>query len=566
MRFNADHTGRLQEDEGVKTGEGRATFGAKEQRELEDALAAMTAEELRSFLLDAVDRLDEEPRVELLDFLVVRAATGASGWKPASPPAGTVDKVKEFVAAARRLGCAEPSEADAYLRVGTRAFLAGDVETAHAILESLLLPMADAEIDLGQHEMVDEVLTVDIHGCAAQYVMSVYVTTPLDRRAEAVHLAMKAVRGITSFWSPLEQLEQIAAVPLPDLDHFLPLWLRYLEEQPSSEGEWESDLDRWLREAALRLEGVAGLERIARKSKKPETLRTWCDALAELGDWPAALRACDDAAEMLGASHWRGDFLDGAALAARQLGRSDAVDRLEAAWLAAPSLVRLLRWLGADTQQSDEMNRDTIVERARKAIKECPAKSGSQLGLLYVLTGNAQAAADILANAPGLGWSNEGHPGRVLFPEFAGLLVEGTTATLAPKVYAELRKRWWDPACLLAEHENNQEVPQKLTVPSILELIVRAVPGEGIEPQGRLAMFKAMQTAAARRLEGVLENKHRRSYGHAAILIACCLELSPVIGERDSVANWIDGLRRECSRFKAFQRELETALGSITEA
>ena len=37
------------------------------------------------------------------------------------------------------------------------------------MFEALLPPIAVGEIDLGQHELVDEVLTVDTHACVAQY-------------------------------------------------------------------------------------------------------------------------------------------------------------------------------------------------------------------------------------------------------------------------------------------------------------------------------------------------------------------------------------------------------------
>jgi len=78
-------------------------------------------------------------------------------------------------------------------------------------------------------------------------------------------------------------------------------------------------------------------------------------------------------------------------------------------------------------------------------------------------------------------------------------------------------------------------------------------------------MFEAMRTAATKRVEEILENKHRRRYSHAAMLVACCRELSPVVGKRDSVATWIDAIRRGYSRFNAFQRELKIAFGSIAE-
>jgi len=306
--------------------------------DLDSALDAMTADELRSFIRDALERLDNEPRGHLVDSLVTRAAKGNSRWRPSSPSRHIVNEVERFAEAARRVGYAEPHEVQDYLRQGTKAFLAGEHATARAVFEALLLPIADAEVDLGQHELIDEVLTVNVHECAAQYAVTVYVTTPLEDRAEALYQAIDTVHEVASFWEPLEQMERVATEPLPDLDAFLPRWVKYLEQEPSSESKWERDRDRWLREAVLRLEGVTGLDRIARKTRRPEALRAWCAALVDRGEWAEALRAYDDSVELVGKSHWRGDFLDGAALAAQQLERRDATERLEAAWLGAPLL------------------------------------------------------------------------------------------------------------------------------------------------------------------------------------------------------------------------------------
>jgi hypothetical protein len=542
----------------------RARFASKGRGDLGEALEAMNADELRAFVREVLERLDDEPRTALEDSLIARAAKGRSGWKPAKPPSRLVTDVKGYAEAARRVGHAEPERVDAFLRQGSRAFLAGDLATARAVFEALLPPIADVEIDLGQHEMVDEVLTVDVHDCAGQYVVSVYATTQLDKRADAVHQAIEAVGGVSAFFEPLREMERVATSPLPDLDDFLPRWLRYLEAQPSSKDDWDRDLDRWLREAVLRLEGVKGLERIARETKKPDALRAWCAALVEGNDWSGALRAFDDSVEMLGSSHSRGYFLDGAALAAQQLGRRDVTDRLKAAWIGDPSLVRLLRWLGAETPDSA-----TIVKRAKMAIAEPPTDSGRQLGLLHLLFGDVPAATALLAKAPGLGWSGDGHPGHVLFPALAGILARGTKAKLAPQLFSGLIETPWDPVHLDDDFKWNDDVeddaPPALTAPSVMDLIISVGPGRSIDRRGRLAVLKAMQTAATKRAEGILGNRRRQHYGHVASLVACCLELSGAVGERDSITAWLDALRKKYSRFPAFQEELKSALGSIRE-
>lgn len=528
---------------------------ARDDPDFDSALDAMSAEDLRTFVRDALERLDDEPRADLVDRLIARAAKGTSGWRPSSPSSRPVEEVTQFAEAACRVGQAEPHDVDEYLRQGSKAFLAGEHAAAREIFAALLPPIADGEIYLGQHEMVDEVLTVNENECAAQYIVSVYATTPIESRPTAITEAIDAVHGIASFWSPLEQMERVAVGPLPDLETFLPAWVKHLDQQPPSEDEWDDDRSRWLREAILRLEGVAGLERVARKTKKPEALHAWCKALVDREQWVEALGAYDDAAEMVGESHWRGDFLDGAALAAQQLGKRDATKRLQAAWLGAPTLVRLLRWLGAGSPAAS-----TVLKRAKQALEVSPTKSGRQLGLLHLLTGNAREAAKLLAKAPGLGWSRDDHPGHILFPAFAGMLTDGTKAAISSQLFAGLQEIPRDPL----DWDYGERRGPRLDTPAVADLIAATGPGAKLDAKSHTAMLEAMRSAATKRVEGILGNKRRRHYAHAATLVACCVELAPVVGKQKPIATWMESLRKEYSRFYAFQEELRGALASIS--
>ena len=44
-----------------------------------------------------------------------------------------------------------------------------------------------------------------------------------------------------------------------------------------SKDEWETEHERWLREAVFRADGVGGLERIARKTKRPRACLAWVE-------------------------------------------------------------------------------------------------------------------------------------------------------------------------------------------------------------------------------------------------------------------------------------------------
>lgn len=523
--------------------------------DLDGALDALTADELRSLVRDALRRLDEKRQHQLVDSVISQAAKGSAGWKPRSPSTRLADEVEGFTDAARRIGFADADDVDDYLRRGAKAFLAGELATARQVFETLLPPIADVDIDLGQHELIEEVLTVDIQEVAAQYLVSVYATTDLPRRAEALSSAIDTIEGIASFWELLAQMESVCTGPLPDLPAFLPRWVAHLRRQPSPVGEWGHACDRWLREAVLRLEGLGGLERLARRTKQPEALRAWCDAVVDQEDWGRALVAYDAAAALAGQSFWRGHFLDGAALAARELGRRDATKRLERAWLGAPSPPRLLRWLGAGSPSAA-----TRVRRAKQATTSCPSNAGPQVGLLHLLTGRLHSAAKLLETAPGLGWSSEDHPGHLLFPGFAGLLGAGTGATVASDVAAVLEVPPLDP--LDQDHGLDIDMSDKPTLdtPSVAELIIGSAVHAGIDTNEKTALLEALRVAATRRVEGILTNKRRRHYGPAATLVACCLELAPVVGREEAIGEWVADLRKKYSRFSAFQGALNIAL------
>ncbi|MGH9141184.1 MAG: hypothetical protein ACRD3J_15270 [Thermoanaerobaculia bacterium] len=523
--------------------------------DLATTLAKMSAPELRAFVHAVVDGLEDEQRTRLVDSLMARASRGTAGWKPDRPSSRIVNDAKSFSDAARRVGYADPADVTAHLRLASRAFLAGDHANARAVFEALLLPIATVDIDLGQHELVDDVLNVDVHACIAQYVTSVYTTTPIGARANAVFKAIEDVKGVGSLLNPIQDMESMSAGALPDLGSFLPRWVKRLGRLRPSKDEWESDEERWLREAVFRLDGVDGLAQLARKTRRPQTCLAWCEALVNRGDWAGALRAYDGSAALVGKSHWRGEFLDGGVLAAQQLKRPDVAKRLEAAWQAAPTLIRLMRWLVPDGQAPTPLG-----AKAKKALARCPKTAGRQLGLLRLLRGGVSAAADLLSQAPGLGWSSDDHPGHVLFPSFAILLANRAPRRMSDALLANVESTCRDPLAALSP--DDVEGRPRLSTPSIVALIQDVSSSMALADVDRNAMTDAMRIAAEKRVEGILGNSRRRHYGHAAMLVGQCVAVAPAARRKDLSA-WLMGLRQTYSRRHAFRQELMRAMESL---
>jgi hypothetical protein len=522
---------------------------------MEDALARLGADELRDLVRELLPWLDERARARLATSIVDRAVRGGSGWAPSPPSDAGITEIVSFAAAARRVGEADPSDVDDYLRQGSSAFLGRDYRAALEIFRALLLPISDGEIFLGEDEMADEVLGVDMAECAAQYVVATYMMSPPAERARAVDQAIAEVDGVGDFWGPLRDMERVALEPLPGFDAFLPEWRALIEARSAAEraaperaaperrSEWDTDADRWLREVVVRLEGAAGLAAVARRTRRADDLRAWCGALVEAKDWKTALAAYDEAAgTVTDAALARGEFLDGAALATRQLQRKDLPARLERAWREAPSFLRLRRWLGSAGSKS------ALKKRAAAALEVCPQKATRQRSFLHVLVGDVEAAAKLLAAAPGLGWSSDEHPGHLMFPLFEALLAGrapgrgggADTVRIQGPTIDELERM------AIAPDEPGLEAPE---VDEILRL---AGIGVSAQPASRTAMLMAMRKAAEKRVAGVTENKRRGHYGHAAELVLGCAALDPSAAG----ARWLAGVRDTYRRYPAFQREL----------
>jgi hypothetical protein len=511
---------------------------------IDDALDSLKEDELRQIIRDLIPWLDHKNHSRLANDLIERATRNKTNWAPTGPSDEMVAEIVAFSKAAKRVSYADPSIVDEYLRQGSNAFLAKDYPKAYQIFRTLLFPIANADIDLGQHEMINEVLGVEPSDCASQYVVSVYMTTSPERRVKDVRRAIADMDGAGYFFEPLKKMESVAVEPLPDFDNFMVQWRDNIRATASEErrSDWDTNFDRWLREVTRRLEGVDGLADIARSTKRADDLRAWCGELVELREWKAALLAYEEAAEIVeDRAYSRGDFLDGAALAAQELGKQSLPTYLEHAWTKAPSLLRLRRWLGSSS------SREVLKKRAAKALESCPEEAHTECALLHLLLGEWKPAAALLASAPGLGWSNAEHPGHLLVYLFYKLMAGvDRNPSLEAALENELRFEF-------DERLFNDSDRPRLDNPKVDAIVDLAEIKEVSDASDRAAIIRAMRTITDARVEGVVEQKRRRHYGHAAMLTAVCLAVDP----SPETMTLLTRIRTDYRRYPALQRELD---------
>jgi len=298
---------------------------------------------------------------------------------------------------------------------------------------------------------------------------------------------------------------------------------------------------------------------LARSTKRPEAVRAWCGAVVAEGDWSQALRAYEDGARLVSSPLWRGDFLDGAALAAHVLGRKDLTKRLAAAWNGSPSLLRLLRYLGAA-----DPTPAALARRAAAALKEGPKKSPRLQGLLHLASGDVASAATLLAKAPGLGWSRDEHAGALLFPAFSWLLGGAPTGTVRGEIAAVLQHPLTSDLDLALPFEVDAATGCDLPAPSVVSVLQLSSVADELTPKDRAVALTTLKRAATARVHGVLRKKRRGHYDHAATLVACCVELEAQSGKATPTSTWAEVLRERTSRYPAFQAALRRGLAQAT--
>jgi len=98
----------------------------------------------------------------------------------------------------------------------------------------------------------------------------------------------------------------------------------------------------------------------------------------------------------------------------------------------------------------------------------------------------------------------------------------------------------------------------RLDTPAVLTVLRAAgVPGD-VRPTIRSTVHDALRAAASARVHGVLRERRRRHYGHAALLVACCVEL-----DADRAVRWGADLRERTRRFPAFCAALDDSLAGV---
>ena len=344
-------------------------------------------------------------------------------------------------------------------------------------------------------------------------------------------------------------------------------WIAFLRGQPGEEA------DTWLREAIWLTHGTAGLEALARGEGKqrPRAYLDWFTALAQEGKHHEILVAAQEALDVLPAElPIHAAIADHLCAAAEKLGEPAllAAGRWEA-FTAKPCLARLLDlWDSAGTGDA----RTVLMRRAQQRLQEYlaqPQKSNAAWGgdglespalpskaaLAHacLFAGDLDAARTLAAREQVLGWSSGENPQGLIVPYLLGLS-SGRSFTALPPNLAQL---WQAGLQTSAGYVMSVEQP---IVQRLQRIYVTGPVAASWDHNTRETLVAWCLDLARQRVEGIVSNQHRGSYGKAAMLTVACTEALRLHGNASGGNAFLETIRTRFPRHSAFQAELRAAI------
>jgi len=476
-------------------------------------------------------------------------------------------------------------------------FESGNLKLARAAYQKLF-EILNVEDEYGRGIRLNDIDGVDGDETIARYLRAIYETESPKRRPKVLYAQMQQTRpSRRGAHATLNDILEISTQPLPDRDRFLKEWIEFLGKQ--SEGE----ADAWLREAIRLSEGAAGLEKLARTEgeKRPRAYLDWFTLLEQENRYREVLAGAQEALEKLPDKlPIRAAIADRLCTAAAKVKDTKALRAGRwHAFTAKPTLPRLLD-LREATPSGKE--RAVVMQQAIQHIKNYLAHpprrqtawgawredsledetwiDKSVLAHAHMLAGEWEATHQLVVREKTLGWSSGDNPQGLVVACFMALL-SGQPVDALPKNLAQL----WQQALQTGESyyhysydqaddgdddeydddgddsgDGNTDAQEKATSHRLIQAYAEAFAATDLTGEQQLEFLSWCAKIARQRMDDIVSNLHRRSYGKAAQLIAACAEVWQARGQTAEAEAVLSDARERYPRHRAFQSELDLAM------
>lgn len=555
---------------------------------VEARLEACSLEELRSILRSLAGRVRSSERLAFLQSLHAPPDSSA-----VSPPHALLDDIADLAHAlpekAREWEDFWPETdplgpyaallaplADLFVRAqeaSERGQSALARDAYHALFSVL-----EFDDPRGQGLRAEHLSQVDFPEARARYLRAVYLTTPPAQRAPVLLQELRRVRSLLPRGPrPLvQEWLDISSEPLPEFDLLLRDFVSLLREQR------DPDADAWLREAIRLSQGTRGLRELAfsEPSRHPRAFLDLLAALEREGSPQDVLTTAREALAVLPSGlPLRAAIAGFLASAARQLGQPDTVRA--ACWEAFVSQPTLSRLLDLRDALPSEPERAHLMREAARHLErelqkprapsgsmaaaedglEAPAHADHRLlAHAWLLAHEWESAHALAAKESALGWTYGDNPQGFVVPAFL-VRLSGQPLGLLPRNVDALWRQALESGAQAGDWYSGEARHDEALRERLSRAYAEALPALELEPPERERLVEWCLEVARKRVSSIVSRQHRRSYGKAAVLLAACAEVLWLLGEQARGNLLLAGFRESFRRHRAFQAELDEAVG-----
>ncbi|MCK4609203.1 MAG: hypothetical protein KAT71_06965 [Gammaproteobacteria bacterium] len=453
------------------------------------------------------------------------------------------------------------ADLDSLFGEAAAAFDYGKVELAREAYEKLFA-ILEIEDEYGRGITDYDLESVDIDETRARYIRAVYLTELPDKRVKAVTEKMSAMMHLGSSRPTLQEIIDVSEKPLPDFQVFIKELIDFAASQKGDK------FDSWLREGMRIVQGVVGLEKLARKSgiKHPRAYYDWSSMLIADGKYKEAVSAAKYSLGKLPEKlPIRAAIADCLTYAAEKIGDKKNVEK--GRWLsfiAKPTLSGLITL----SQHTENDKLKVVMRDSAKIIKKFLSKRGGSCGneweqddiddeshvtrtlLLhsYLLGQDFENAFQLAKKDHPLGWSHNNC--QPFFVACNFIVASDKSLSDASGII----KSFWDYAVSSALGYCYDSSAKSVT--NDLSLLYENILAQ-VDKQMVDGYLPWCVNIAKRRINEIVSNTHRGAYERAAILTSVCVELFKCRNEIKKATNFYSAIKQSFPRHSAFQRELK---------
>jgi hypothetical protein len=192
---------------------------------------------------------------------------------------------------------------------------------------------------------------------------------------------------------------------------------------------------------------------------------------------------------------------------------------------------------------------------------EAPAHADHRLlAHAWLLAHEWEPAQALAAKESALGWTYGDNPQGLVVPAFL-VLLSGQPLGLLPRNVDRLWRQALESGAQAGDWYSGEARHDEPLRERLSRAYAEALPAFVLEPSERERLVEWCLEVARKRVSSIVGRQHRRSYGKAAVLLAASAEVLWLLGEQARGNLLLAGFRESFRRHRAFQAELDEAVG-----